>query len=106
MNVVFLPRQKGKTALLIARAKEIGGQLVTNTVEDAKSVEKRAQEQGVEIMRPISIRQFNLRLGEITAKNIPVIIDDAEYCLQYLLNQAAVGAKVSIDTISICDDKG
>jgi len=106
MNVVFRPRRSGKTTELIKRAAEIDGQIITNTVPQTGFVQKQASELGLKIRTPISIRQFALYAGEITRGNIPVLVDDAEYCLQYLLNNIEDGNMAIIDTISINDDSG
>ena len=105
MNVIFRPRQTGKTTDLIKRAAEIGGIIVTNTIPDAVNVAKLAAEMGTKIRKPISIRQFNITVGEILREKVPVLVDDAEYILQYLMNMSLAGGKINIDTITVTNEK-
>ena len=104
MNVIFRARKQGKTTDLIKRAAQINGQIVTNTVSQIESVQKIANDLGLTVRKPISVRQFILHLGEIKSGKIPVLVDDAEYCLEYLLNNSLAGNKIMLDTITVTDD--
>jgi len=104
MNVIFKPRKQGKTTDIINRAADIDGQIITNTVKDAAAAGVLAEEMDVKIRKPISIRLFNLNSQEIIKNKVPILIDDAEYVLQYLLNSSLAGTKLKIDTLAMNDD--
>ena len=104
MNVIFRERQTGKTTELIKRANDIGGIIITNTIPDAENVAKMAVDLGFKIRKPISIRQFNIMIGKILKDKVPVLVDDAEYVLQYLMNMSLAGGKIDIDTITITNE--
>jgi hypothetical protein len=105
MNIIFRERQAGKTRELIKRAAEINGVIITNTIQDANNVAKMATDLGLDIRKPISVRQLNIMVGKIIKDNVPVLVDDAEYVLQYLMNMSLAGSKIDIDTISITKAK-
>jgi hypothetical protein len=56
-------------------------------------------------LRPFRFNPPPVEAGDFSViqlkDKVPVLVDDAEYVLQYLMNMSLAGSKIDIDTISI-----
>ncbi len=90
MNKIFKNRGLGKTTDLIRISSEKQYPIVT--AGDITYIKAKAKEMGLSIPKPLRVGKDELR-----GINTPVLVDEAEYVLSYLLGN-------EIDTITLSID--
>lgn len=96
MKILAQARQTGKTEKLIVASAEQNIPIVTNHIENIHYIKHRANELGLAIPEPLTIRDaMNTKLLGSTKT---VLIDDAEWVLNHMMKEIC---GVEADTIAV-----
>ena len=81
-KIILKPRQTGRTTEMIKMAAEHNLYIVTTNRQRALYIVKMAQDLGLNILFPITVRELPIRPNFATQE---VLIDDADQVLEYLV---------------------
>lgn len=102
MKLYISPRQHGKTTMLVKKSAETGAIIVTANNQMAKHVELIANELGLDIPKPISVRKYIIDLAGGGLNNTQKYLIDELQMMLYQMNVEM--ATVNIDVVDILHD--
>ena len=99
---IIKPRQSGKSTELVKRSAEQKIPIITRNRSECKYLKSIAEKLNLEIPDPICIKSA---MNTLLLQSDKVIIDDAEYILNYMMKELC---RAEIDTIAMTeyDDDG